>query len=165
MKNYSYLMLRLLLVLFTAGNAPVLAESSGKNAMPEKTAELLTYARLYTGDDGQTHFEDVVVNFKTVEHGHNMPPIWASLPGSIDVKGLRFFSTGAGWDGSKPHPAPNRQFFFVISGEMEFITSDGESRVFGPGDVFLVEDVSGIGHTSRMVSPSLGVFAVAPLAD
>jgi hypothetical protein len=35
-----------------------------------------------------------------------------------------------------------------ISGTVE-VTATGESRVFGPGDVLLVEDTEGTGHSSR----------------
>jgi len=34
---------------------------------------------------------------------------------------------------------------------VKITVSDGESRVIGPGEVFLVEDVSGKGHISQAV--------------
>lgn len=129
------------------------------------TAELLQYTRIYTGDDGETHFDDVSVTFRYEDYGTNIPTVWLSEGGLMDVKGFHFVSMPAGWDGGKPHPAPARQFIMPLSGRMEFEVSDGEKRVFGPGDVLLVEDTTGKGHVSQMVSSGLGLFAVVPLPE
>ena len=40
------------------------------------TAELLQYTRLYTGDDNETHFEDVPVTFEYKDYGKNIPTVW-----------------------------------------------------------------------------------------
>jgi uncharacterized cupin superfamily protein len=36
-----------------------------------------------------------------------------------------------------------------LQGSVKITASDGESRVIGPGEVFLVEDTSGKGHKSH----------------
>ena len=82
-----------------------------------------------------------------------------------EAAGFHFVSMPANWDGGEPHPAPRRQFIIPLSGEMVFQVSDGEKRVFGAGDVLLVEDTEGKGHVSHMVSTSLGVVAVVPLPE
>lgn len=38
---------------------------------------------------------------------------------------------------------------------MEITVSDGETRVIGPGEVFLVEDVTGKGHMSKAIAGKL----------
>jgi hypothetical protein len=43
-------------------------------------------------------------------------------------------------------------------------TSDGEMRSFRSGDVFLLEDLSGRGHTTRVVGDGEFVAAVVQLA-
>lgn len=143
--------------------APALAEDPEEQPVAETTAELLSYARLYTGESNETHFEDVSVTFTHKDYGTNIPTVWLSQGGLMNVAGLHFVSMPAGWDGGEWHPAPARQFIIPLSGEMEFETSDGEKRVFGPGDILLVEDTEGKGHISRMVSSSIGVFAVIPV--
>ena len=146
--------------------APFLAADVGEESeTADKTAELLTYVRLYTGSDNETHFEDVNVSFVYQDYGKGIPPVWFPERGTMDATGFHFVSMPAGWDGGEWHPAPRRQFIIPLSGEMEFGASDGERRVFGPGDILLVEDTSGKGHISHMVSSSLGVFAVVPLPD
>jgi hypothetical protein len=145
--------------------APALAEDAADEPKTEKTAELLSYARLYTGADNETHFDDVSVTFVYQEYGKKIPTVWLPQDGIMDAAGFHFVSMPAGWDGGEWHPAPRRQFIIPLSGEMEFETSDGEKRTFGPGDILLVEDTAGKGHISRMVSSSLGVFAVVPLPE
>lgn len=47
-----------------------------------------------------------------------------------------------------------------MSGNWEITTSDGEIRTFSTGDVLLVEDTTGKGHASRVISgePSLALL-------
>ena len=150
--------------LFAA--SPALAGAHAEQAKPpEKTAELLRYTRLYTGEDNETHFEDVPVTFVYQDYGKGIPTVWFPKDGIMEAAGFHFVSMPAGWDGGEPHPAPSRQFIMPLSGEMEFQVSDGEKRVFGPGDVLLVEDTKGKGHISKMVSTGPGLFAVVPLPE
>lgn len=63
------------------------------------------------------------------------------------------------------HVAPRRQLVVMLSGgSAEFTTSDGESRVVGPGDVLLVEDTFGKGHSTRTTDgkPRFGLFISLP---
>jgi hypothetical protein len=50
------------------------------------------------------------------------------------------------------------------TGELEVQVSDGEIRRFRPGDVVLVEDLRGQGHTARVVSDDAvcGVYVQLP---
>ena len=50
---------------------------------------------------------------------------------------------------SESHNAPRRQYLFILNGSLEFEVPSGDRRTFGPGDVVLVEDVTGEGHTTR----------------
>jgi hypothetical protein len=52
---------------------------------------------------------------------------------------------------------------FVLAGSGEVRTSDGDSRGFGPGSAFLLEDTRGQGHSSRFFDET--VIAVVRLAD
>lgn len=57
--------------------------------------------------------------------------------------------------GRKPdvglHNAPQRQFLVVLGGELEILTSLGDSQRLGPGDVLLADDMGSKGHVSRDV--------------
>ncbi|MCH8808289.1 MAG: hypothetical protein IH993_00420, partial [Proteobacteria bacterium] len=97
------------------------------------------FARLYTGDDGQSHME--VVEPPTGPMGRS--PIQTAT-------GITFRLAEAGefmdW-----HPAPRRQHVITLSGEVEIGLGDGSVHRFGPGDVMLAEDLTGQGHTTRSV--------------
>ena len=47
------------------------------------------------------------------------------------------------------HPAPRRQLFVMLSGHFEGQASDGALMDLTPGDVVLMEDTTGKGHTAR----------------
>src|ERR1700738_2085109 len=93
--------------------------------------------RIYTGDDGQTHFEDLSL---PAEESHNV----ALQAGGNLV--FRRFSAGhlSDW-----RNAPRRQYIFILAGQMEIGIGDGTTRRFGPGDVVLADDLTGRGHTIR----------------
>ena len=54
-------------------------------------------------------------------------------------------------------PEQARQLVVGISGRVE-VTASGETRTFGPGDVILVEDTEGVGHSSRSAEGFLAAF-------
>src|SRR5689334_7369595 len=97
--------------------------------------------RIYTGHDGQTHFEDLPL---PAEENYNV----ALQAGASLV--FRSFPADY-W--SDWHTAPRRQYIFILAGQMEIGIGDGTTRRFGPGDVVLADDLTGQGHTTR----SLGV--------
>ncbi len=95
----------------------------------------MRYLRMYTDQQGDSHFEDVDIDESLV------------LP-STDV-GFRNFPPG--WDGEQI-TAAGRLFLFILTGEVELTVSDGTARSVGPGRVVLVEDTWGKGHAARVVS-------------
>ncbi|MCW4019096.1 MAG: hypothetical protein NWF00_10540 [Candidatus Bathyarchaeota archaeon] len=109
----------------------------------------MKYTTLYIDADGDSHFKDVEVGFGSVNFAPPAPPL--DLSSFMPVSQMVFFRTPSGWYGDW-HPAPKRQFFCCLSGEIELTASDGEIRVFRSGDVFLLEDTTGKGHRSRVLS-------------
>ena len=63
------------------------------------------------------------------------------------------------------HPAPQRQFVCIISGQLEIGFEDGSKMVFGPGDARLVEDTTGKGHTTIALGNKPCVTATIGLKD
>jgi quercetin dioxygenase-like cupin family protein len=49
------------------------------------------------------------------------------------------------------HPALHKQFAIVLAGTMAVEAGDGETRVFTPGMILLVTDLTGRGHQTRAV--------------
>jgi hypothetical protein len=111
--------------------------------------------------DGESHFVDATVALEPQPFAPPAPPL--DLSGPVAADRALFFRIPPGWFGDW-HPAPRRQYYVQTTGELEVQVSDGEVRRFGPGDVVLVEDVTGTGHTTRVVSegPVCGVYVQLP---
>ena len=58
------------------------------------------------------------------------------------------------------HPLPERRLIIHLSGEVEIGLGDGTKHVFRPGDVRLMEDLTGRGHTHRDLGPTAAVYIV-----
>lgn len=100
--------------------------------------------RLYTGADGESHFEDIEIPLRDLGG-------IGSLSEQIDATGVVFRTTGPEYDYTW-HNAPRRQFVVMLSGgQVEIEIGDGSRRRLGPGDVLLAEDTTGRGHISRAV--------------
>jgi len=119
-----------------------------------------TYPRLFAGADGESHFEDVEIELKLNDYTPPAPPL--ELSSFTLATQVGFMNAPAGWS-SDWHPATARAIFFVLSGEWEVTASDGESRRFPAGSVLLVEDATGKGHSSRVVSEIDSLAAMVQL--
>ena len=97
--------------------------------------------RLYTGPDGESHFEDMEIPLKDFEG-------LFEYSDTIPATGLVFQESrgaaGHGW-----HNAPRRQYVITLVGRIEIELGDGTTRTFGPGDLLLAEDKTGRGHITR----------------
>ncbi len=104
--------------------------------------------RLYSDADGESHFGPFEIALSEVELTPPAPAFLVSEP--VDVSRCLICRIPARWS-SDWHRAPRRQLFFVLAGEIEVGVSDGEVRRLRAGDMGLVEDVAGRGHTTRVV--------------
>ncbi|MCK5920392.1 MAG: hypothetical protein KAG66_05590 [Methylococcales bacterium] len=95
--------------------------------------------RMYTGSDNETHIEELPLS------AH---PELGELQ---TVKGLQI-QQNQGGRFMDFHQAPNKRWLITLSGELEIGLGDGTVHKFGPGDVRLIEDVTGHGHTTRYVT-------------
>ena len=116
--------------------------------------------KLFADDAGESHFADVEVEFADSDYTPSAPPLGLSTLSPATKFG--FLNAPAGWE-SDWHPSAARNFFVVINGEWEVTASDGETRRFGPQSLLLVEDITGKGHKSRVVSDSIA--AMVELVD
>jgi hypothetical protein len=121
---------------------------------------MATYTRLYSDDHGESHFEDIEIDLTLAEYAPLAPPL--ELSSTTPAGQFGFMKAPAGW-ASGWHPSAARNMFFVLSGEWEVIASDGEARRFSTGSGLLAEDLSGKGHSSRVISDSLA--AIVQLGD
>lgn len=98
---------------------------------------------VYTDPKGETHLEVIAV-----------APTATMLP----LTGLRAISyqpNKVDW-----HHAPAPQFAINLTGYLQVEVSDGTKRKVGPGDLVFLEDTTGKGHVTRLLSPVTALFIV-----
>jgi len=103
--------------------------------------------RIFAGSDGESHIDEMNLN----EH-----PELGALTNLSEVKVQEF-------DGTRNmdfHPLPERRLIIHLSGEVEIGTSDGSKQVFRAGDIRLMEDMTGRGHSHLDRSPSSAVYVI-----
>jgi quercetin dioxygenase-like cupin family protein len=105
------------------------------------------YWRTFADAQG-SHAEQVDIELVLADYAPPAPPLFVSAPAA--AAGFAYLRMPAGWDGGW-HPSPRRQLFVLLRGTLEGEVSDGRVIRLEQGDVVLLEDTSGIGHTTRVV--------------
>lgn len=118
--------------------------------------------RIWADDDGTSHVEDIDIELESIVYAPPAPPLDISAPFPAERALLATFP--AGWFGDW-HPSPRRQLYFGLGGRLEVEVGDGEVRHVGPGQVVLLEDLEGTGHTTRVVGDGPTTGAFVHLAD
>lgn len=106
----------------------------------------LTITRLYTGTDSMSHFEKISVKFSPVTGA--LVTRAQSEPASCSKAYFLHLAPGFFEDW---HNADVRRYVITISGRAEIEVTGGQKFVSQPGDVALAEDLTGKGHTSRVL--------------
>jgi quercetin dioxygenase-like cupin family protein len=120
-----------------------------------------TIVRVYTGDDGRSHLEEVTLAlqpFIDTEGAYGEgTPLQPATGISFRVAPLGYVLN---W-----HCAPRRQYSITLSGEAEIEVGDGTVKRIGAGDVVLAEDLTGQGHITRVVGNQPRLSVVVPLPE
>jgi hypothetical protein len=108
--------------------------------------------RIYTGKDGESHFEDVEVPLRDLG-------AIGSISELEEATEIVFRETDGDYELGF-HNAPRRQYVINLDAAIELETGDGTKRVLEAGDVLLAEDTTGRGHISRAVEqkPRRSIF-------
>ena len=108
--------------------------------------------RMYTNASGDTTWEPIDLG------AH---PDWLE---GLDTTKIRFGIRPPGvlqdW-----HPAPQRPFVIILSGRLQITYVDGSTKVFGPGDARLVENVTGKGHQTMALGDEPCITATIGLTE
>ena len=112
----------------------------------------MAFIRLYSGSDGESHFEDM-----------EMPPKGERLITKPTAGNITFFSYPGGSSADFHNTNARNYIIFLSGGHVEVEVGDGMARSFGPGDVCQMENLTGRGHKDRAVGDCL--FAIAPMGD
>jgi quercetin dioxygenase-like cupin family protein len=111
--------------------------------------------RLYTGADGMSHAEEVELapNDITARMGKATEVTFRRLAPSAP-------NPTGGW-----HVGPMRQYVITLSGTGEVEVAGGVKVPIGPGNINLIEDLTGKGHITRNFGPEGRLTVFIPLAD
>jgi quercetin dioxygenase-like cupin family protein len=125
-------------------------------AFPQSSSITISYARVTADGAGVTHFVD-----------EQLTPTVANELGALTTPLATAESVGylvlpVGYD-QDWHPAPLRQWIFVLSGTMEVEVQDGEIRRLTAGSTIFVEDIIGKGHKTRNIGDEAIVIAWVPV--
>jgi hypothetical protein len=100
--------------------------------------------RVFTGQDGETHAEELEVPLDEMQNG--------AMSQLFELKGVYFRESD--FNGSRGfHNARWRHFCVPLVGGFELECSDGSKRRIVPGTIMLAEDVGGRGHASVEIDP------------
>ena len=103
----------------------------------------MAFVRLYTGPDGKSHLEEVDMGFAPTDMSPlgGFSPAVARAPVHIIPEKVKGVILGSQTDDNLEdfHSTRQRHYVVFLGGRVEMETSDGEKRLFGPGD-FLMED-------------------------
>ena len=120
----------------------------------------MRYTRLFADETGESHFDDIQIECTPTDYVQLAAPL--DFSATLAASQVAFMRTPAGWT-SDFHVSSARNMFVVLSGEWEVTASVGESRRFAVGSALLVEDTTGKGHSSRVVSETESVAVVVQL--
>ena len=143
---------RLAVVAFVALVFLTLRAQTDREVVVAQAGQSITVTRIYTGPDGQSHAEELQMklNGRTSE--------------LMKATGVQFSRTAAG-NFSDWHVGPRRQYVITLSGRGEIEVAGGKKISMGPGHINLIEDLTGKGHTTRVVGTEDRITVAIPLAD
>ena len=104
---------------------------------------MIRCVRIWTGEDGDSLFEEGVIDLSEGERGDVLSV--TSRASSVSFRETRSGGTFA------PHDAPTRQLVLTLSGTLEFTTASGRSFTIRPGEILIAEDTTGSGHSWRLI--------------
>jgi hypothetical protein len=104
---------------------------------------MIRCVRIWTGADGDSHFEEGMIDLAKGERGDALSTV-------ISGASLSFQETSSG--GSYEwHKDPVPRFVITLSGTLEFETKGGERFTIRPGDILLAQDNTGSGHRWKLI--------------
>lgn len=114
---------------------------------------MIEITELLTDNNGESRFETspVIMESKTA---------LGFLSGTYGpVENFHFHNTQGGqvWESLHPH---SKVYVVVLNELLELEVSSGEKRRFKPGDILLLNDLSGKGHKLKTFENSVGILVI-----
>jgi hypothetical protein len=105
--------------------------------------------RLFANDSGASCFETLEIARQLRDFAPPAAPLWSS--DIAPASGYTVVRLPIGWNGEK-HPTPKRFILFGLRGRMRITPDIGEPRIIAAGDVLMMEDTTGAGHFTEVIS-------------
>jgi hypothetical protein len=128
--------------VFPAFGALAQAAGGGTDPVGQAHPKL---TRVYAGPDGRSHIQ--VLEIAT--HARPIPV--------VSMVFSAYHPNSLNW-----HNAPAPQFSVNLVGELEAIVAEDEKRRIGPGDLVFIEDTTGKGHVTRLLTPVSNLYLKPP---
>ena len=136
--------------------AAALSLSTADEAKSMSGTRAFTYVHLYSDANGVSHFRDETVPLTTIP-GPNGPGQALASYALRDSGGAQLLALRHGaredW-----HKAPAKTFTINVVGDIEGEVSDGTKVRIGKGDLVYLEDLTGKGHVTRLLTPVANLF-------
>lgn len=124
-------------VVVTAGVLTLVPRATPDVLEAQGKSKPTVMKRIYTGSDGLSHVEDIVLDATTLMQKVSSVEVRVSPPG-------RFTD----W-----HVAPQRQYIVNLSGTGQLEVVEGKVDL-PPGSIEYIDDLTGKGHTTRTLGTS-----------
>ena len=111
------------------------------------------YVRVIADAAGETYFDEIELSMAPVDFAPPAAPLDSVSLGSAAAVSL--IGGDATWRGDAFHAAPARQLMLILRGAAAVTVSSGEIREFRAGEIILLEDTDGMGHSTRFVGDTL----------
>lgn len=133
----------------------ILTAIAQNNAPPQPSqSRPIMATRLFTGPDGQSHIDQVAIA---------TPDTVRAVSDHVRMSDAYIIRIAPGY--FEPwHNADQRRYIVVISGEAEVTTTGGEKAQIVPGKIYIAEDLTGKGHTFKVVGNTEWVALFANFA-
>ena len=106
--------------------------------------------RVYTGDDGESHLEDVTLDFS--ERNGTRTVAETSTNASVS------WAVRTAGDFADFHVGAAKQYVFYMTCAVEIVVGDGSKVILNEGDILDEQDATGHGHTTRVLRSGLCAF-------
>ena len=105
--------------------------------------------RLQANESGLSRFDTFEIEREMILFAPPAQP----FPVSAWTPASRFvlLQLPAGWNGER-HRTPARQILFCLAGSVRVTPGVGDAAIFSAGDAWLMEDTTGSGHTTEVIS-------------
>ena len=115
----------------------------------------MAFVRLYSGPDGESHFEEMDMGFAPTDMAPlgSFSPAVARAPVHIIPEKVKRVILGSQTEDNVEgfHTTRQRHYAMYLGGAAEMEASDGVKLRFRPGDLLLHEDTTGKGHRARIL--------------